>query len=365
MKRSALVLLIFVLCFLICGCNQWMDGDYLSVKPHQEQDSKPENESSEVSTYLELRDALSSLIADGMQKGIIYITGFEEGAVNSYMEKAIRYVVEDTPIGAYAVDTIRYELGTNSGKQAAAVEISYIHSRPEILRIKSARDMDDAFAVITKALEKCEASVVLHVKSFADKDFTQMVQDYMDANPATCMEMPQVTATVYPERGQERVIEVTFTYQTSRESLRTMQDRVRPVFASARLYPSGEALDQQKYAQLFSFLMERYDYTIETSITPAYSLLCHGVGDSKAFAVTYAAMCKQSELECMVVSGTRAGEPWFWNIICDSGSFYHLDLLQCSNSGGFQERTDDDMSGYVWDYSAYPACLQPTEVEGA
>lgn len=365
MKRNALIWLICVLCVLLCGCGQWRDGEYISVKPHQEQDSRPGNESSEVSSYRELRDVLSGLISDGMQKGVIYITGFEEETINSYMEKAIRYVREDTPLGAYAVDEIRYELGTNSGKQAAAVEISYIHSRPEILRIKSARNMEEAFALITEALEKCEASVVLRVGAFADKDFTQMVQDYMDANPATCMEMPQVTAAVYPERGSERVIEVAFSYQTSRESLRTMQDRVRPVFASARLYPSDEALDQQKYAQLFSFLMERYDYTVETSITPSYSLLCHGVGDSKAFAVVYAAMCAQLELECMVVSGTRAGEPWFWNIICDDGNYYHLDLLQSSALGGFQEWTDEAMSGYVWDYSAYPACQPEAESESA
>ena len=45
--------------------------------------------------------------------------------------------------------------------------------------------------------------------------------------------------------------------------------------------------------------MERYDYRIETSITPAYSLLRHGVGDSRAFAVVYAAMCQQAGLECL------------------------------------------------------------------
>ena len=98
--------------------------------------------------------------------------------------------------------------------------------------------------------------------------------------------------------------------------------------------------------------MERFDYTLETSITPAYSLLGHGVGDSKAFATVYAAMCRRADLECLVITGTRDGEPWTWNMVCDDGTYYHLDLL--SSHRGFQELTDNEMEGYVWDYSAYP-----------
>ena len=33
-----------------------------------------------------------------------------------------------------------------------------------------------------------------------------------------------------------------------------------------------------------------------------------------------------------------------------------MDLLRCSSTGGFREKTDGEMGGYVWDFSAYPAC---------
>ena len=58
----------------------------------------------------------------------------------------------------------------------------------------------------------------------------------------------------------------------------------------------------------------------------------------------------------MVVTGTRSGEPWVWNIILDNGSYQHVDLLRCSNLGGFRTFSDRGMDGYVWDYSAYPEC---------
>ena len=100
--------------------------------------------------------------------------------------------------------------------------------------------------------------------------------------------------------------------------------------------------------------MVRFDYKLDPSITPAYSLLRYGVGDSRAFATVYAAMCRRVGLECQVVAGTKAGEPWFWNIVCDDGLHFHVDLLR----GNYRGMLDGEMGGYVWDYSGYPACDQ-------
>ena len=100
--------------------------------------------------------------------------------------------------------------------------------------------------------------------------------------------------------------------------------------------------------------MERNDYRVETSLTPSYSLLRHGVGDSKAFAVVYSAMCRRAGLDCQTVSGTRDGNPWVWNIICEDGVYYYVDLLRSEAAGTMLRLTDANMSGYVWDYSAYP-----------
>ena len=82
---------------------------------------------------------------------------------------------------------------------------------------------------------------------------------------------------------------------------------------------------------------------------------------SRAFALVYAAMCREAGLGCITVTGTRAGEPWYWNIIQMDGRYYHVDLLQCYQVDWFEGKLDGDMSGYVWDYSAYPECKAPEE----
>ena len=202
------------------------------------------------------------------------------------------------------------------------------------------------------------------VDEYEIRDFTQFVQDYAEENPQTVMEIPQVSQSSYGT-GRDRVLELIFTYQTSRDSLRRMQTQVQPVFDAATLYVSGEGEDIQKFSQLYGFLMERFEYKVETSITPAYSLLRHGVGDSRAFATVYASMCRSAGLECMTITGTRSGEPWTWNIVLDNGGYYHVDLLRSNAKGQFGEYTDAEMGNYVWDYSGYPACLGVEEEEPA
>ena len=153
--------------------------------------------------------------------------------------------------------------------------------------------------------------------------------------------------------GASRVLEMRFSYQTSRDTLRSMQQNVADVFESAELYVSGDGDKWEKYAQLYSFLMERHDYTLQTSITPSYSLLRHGVGDSKAFALVYAAMCRRAGLDCETVSGTKNGEVYTWNVIADGDVYYYVDLVRCSQNGRFYPARQWEMGGYVWDYSVY------------
>lgn len=362
MKRLCALVMLTVCCFF-SGCDLWMSGHYHSVTPHLSDNAQSVQSDVEVSSYKQLQEAVVRLVENGGHECILYLTGFDQDTLDSQMDRMIAYVTQVHPVGAYAVEDVTYVLGTNAGRQAVAVNVTYVHNRSEILRIKDASDMQSAASVITHALEECETGVVVLVEHYENLDLVQMIQDHVDENPQICMEMPQVSAAVYPETGDTRVIELTFTYQTSRETLRTMQTTVEPVFASAELYVSGDADSREKYAQLYAFLMERYDYTLQTSITPSYSLLRHGVGDSKAFATVYAAMCRQAGLDCQAVSGTKNGESYWWNVLLQEETYYFVDLLQCSKDQTFRMCTREEMVGYVWDYSAYELTdeLQPVE----
>ena len=350
--RKRLIPLLVLLCLLLGGCD-WMSGSYLSITPHQEQNYGVQSKDRTASNYLQLRTVLEEMVDSGMENAVINVAGYRQDLLDEGIVNAVMYASERYPRGAWAVDEITYEIGAGGGQPAISVNISYIHGRSEIRKIKNADSMEKARNTIVAALEDCSDSVVILVKDYYAMDFVQIVEDYMAENPNIVMEMPQVAVGVYPDAGSNRILEVKFTYETSRESLRQMQQEVRRIFASAQLYINSDATEEQKFNQLYTFLLERFDYDIQTSITPAYSLLSHGVGDCEAFATVYAAMCRQAGLDCQVISGTHEGESWHWNLIREGDAYYHVDLLRCNEEGMFYSRASADMYGYVWDYSAY------------
>lgn len=352
--KKRLPAMFLAVCLLLSGCG-FLDGSYVSVTPHREQKQTQQLDAVTVSDYQELIEALKQVVATGQESAVLYVPDYPVDAVETGVDVAIRYVKYSDPVGSYAVEDIHCELGSSGNVAALAVTVQYRRSQSELLQIRKAGTMDDAKRLVEEALERFASGIVMQVEEYREQDLTQFVQDYATVNPQTVMEVPQVTETVYGS-GRGRVVELVFTYQNSRDDLRKMQSQVEPVFDAAVLYVSGDGAERQKFSQLYAFLMERFDYKIETSLTPAYSLLRHGVGDSRAFATVYAAMCRGADLECLTVTGTCSGEPRTWNIVREGENYYHVDLLRCSELGGYHTFTDGQMEGYVWDYSAYPAC---------
>lgn len=356
MKRMAA--LFAALCLLLSGCGFWADGSYSSVKPHVENSDQQDKPSVTVSDYGELKAALAEMVDAGAESGMLYLEYAREDQAKADMERAIRDVCANDPFAAYAVESIHHEFGTSGGRKAASVQIAYLPNRVRTDKIQRVQTLSQVQEVIAQRLNDCDTGVVLYFDNPEQVDYAQMVEDYALAYPQLVMETPEVTVSLYPEQGEKQIVELKFTYQTSREELRTLQNKVAPVFSSASQYVTGEWTAEEKAARLYTFLMGRYEYNIQTSITPAYSLLLYGVGDSRAFAMVYAAMCRQAELDCRVVTGTREGVTWVWNAVQIDGVYYYLDLLRCSSEGAFALHTREEMADYVWDYSAYPAAQE-------
>lgn len=349
-----LIPVLIAACLLLSGCRNWLDGDYLNVVPREEQPVQSDRPSISVHSYSELYAVLTEQVEAGAKEVLLSVNLGGEALAESSLDKAIAQLCQENPFAGYAVDTITYEFGSNIGRNTAAVTIAYLENRMEIQKIQRVENLEEAKKAIAEQLKSCSTGMVLYLEDPADTDFVQVVADYAQQYPQYVMEIPEVSVNLYPENGEKQVVELKFSYQTSRESLRVMQARVHPVFASAALVAQTSGTPEEKLSQLYTLLMERYpEYEFQTSITPAYSLLLHGVGDARAFATVYAAMCREAGIDCKTVTGTHQGSPWVWNVVQTDSGWYHIDLLQCRSEGLFSLRTDSAMTGYVWDYSAF------------
>ena len=336
------------LAVLLSGCS-WMDGSYVSMTPHEVAQSQTgEGITGTVSNYAELRSALVRMVDEGSTEALFTLEAYPRDVAQEDVDRAVEYVTKIYPIGSYAVASIDTEVGTG----ALSVDITYSHTAQELAGIRTVRGMDGAEKAIAEALDECADKLVLQISGFRDVDYNEIVAACAQRNPDRVMETPRVTFQDWPDRGEERVVELLFFYQTDRETLRAMREQVQPVFSSAALYVTGQAPERTKFSQLHAFLMERFDYRYQSSRTPAYSLLCEGVGDSRAFAQVYAAMCSRIGLEAASISGTRDGEKHHWNLVRIDGVWYHLDLLSSSQ---FRPMTEEELTGYEWDRDSIPA----------
>ena len=348
--RRLFVCVMAVLCSLsLFGCGLWMDGDYVSIEPHSQQYVHMVTTDLEVSSYEQIVDALKKLVAEGLDTGIIFLNDMSAEVARSYMETAVQDVLTTDPVSVYAVENIQYDVGQNSGRDAVAVTFTYIKSRSELLRIHYVETMEQAQDVICEVLKENGGSVIFRVDAYQETDFASVVRHCAETNPEYVMEQPSVMSAVYPESGDARLVELAFTYQTDHATLEQMQEIVYPVFFSAQLYVQSDSSPLEKYSKLYTFLMERSEYQLETSVTPAYSLLQVGIGDSSAFSNVYARMCNMAGLECYVVHGTRNGEPWTWNMVKAGESYSYVDLLRCRENRFFRLRTESEMYEYTWD----------------
>ena len=146
MKRR-MICLAAALCLLLTGCS-WFDGSYVHVTPHREQGSSGQTEAVSASNYAQLLDILEEMVTSGTESGVINVANYDRDMVEVNMTAAVQYIRNRHPVGAYAVEQMEYEVGTNSGKPAIAVNVTYRHSRIEIQKIRKAQTMEDAERVI-------------------------------------------------------------------------------------------------------------------------------------------------------------------------------------------------------------------------
>ena len=350
MKKLRLWIVVLAI-MMFCGCSAWMNGSYASVTPHKEQNFLPEQTMMTPKSYEDVVKILENMVKAGQHRSTISMDEMEEDW-QDYIEDIVDYVQDVCPIGAYAVSEITYDISNNKGKSALSVDISYRRSIADIDAVMYAQTTEEIADILHNALNTFSVCVTVCVEDYAGYNFEKMVQEYALIYPQYVIEIPRVSATMYPRDGDDRIVELVFNYDTSRATLQNMQEQVGRIFSAAEMYVSGDGMPTEKYAQLYAFLMNRYDYTLKSSGTPAYSLLYHGVGDSKAFASVFSAMCRQAGLACEVISGTRSGETWYWNMIRVEDKTYYVDLLRCQEMDKFFYKSAWEMAEYDWNFPA-------------
>ncbi len=378
MKRGKLLALVLVLACLCSGCTGLYSAGYVWETEHndpysykeetEEPTEETEAELSVVSNYYEIMSQLRGFVNAGTRHGQFLVQDYD-GELDQELRDAFSAITTTDSIGAYAIEDINYSR-TNQGEAwLVTVDAVYRHSPNEIASIPSVRGIDRAMGMIGDAMEHFRQALTLRISGYTEVDFSELIRSYCRAHPNTMIEMPEVTAEIYPDSGYVRVVVLQFRYPSEGEDLQSMQSEAASILISAEHFAQYAANETEKLTLIYNYLTSRFLYREDPEDGTVYRLLCEGVGSSESMASVTAYLCQRIGLDCRIVAGTRARvpetdeeasqtQPYFWNVVCIDGQYWHLDFQQDALSGldACQLRADADMQGYDWDREQVPAC---------
>lgn len=375
MKKLLVLFLTAALLCALTACEGWIKDDFLSVEPHIEQPvpttQAPEEEPLPVVTNRnELRGSVLGFIRDWTEHGELLVENYD-GDINADLTETIRYATQEDPIGAYAVDFADAELTGNEKSGSITVSIVFRRSAAEISSIVTVNGNNSAYAKIQNVLLSYDTALTLRIRNYQDTDFAAYISEYCMEHPDQVLCVPVLSAELYPDAGETRILELHFSYPDTRDEMRLKQESVNTILSSAASYISSGKDDYEKVALLYRFLCGRFEYSVaeEEPTMPAYNLLCDGLAHSRSFASVFFAECSTEQINCLLVSGSCGGRSCYWNMVRVGDQYYYVDLMRSITLGEkelhlltAQELTD---AGYLWDAAAYPAtpvlAIEPNE----
>ena len=356
MKRMILILLSMA---LLTGCSVLAPDSYLSITPHQSSEVQTTNtDAVTADNYMTLKAAILHLVRTGQTEGVIRVTGYD-GDLEEELQQAAFEVSTLDPLGAYAVDYMTHSCNLLVSYYEIRVSITFRRSAKDIAGIRSVSTQDHLEQILSTAIDTFDDRVAVRLHNYRDQaeDIPTFLGEYCAANPATVMEVPKITVSVYPESGSTRIVEINFLYTNNPQGLLAKQRAVANGIDAAAEYIRYRQEDYDKVQLLYAYLTQRFQYRKASTVTPLYDALCSGVADPVGLAQAWQLICDKAGVECLTVSGMKNGEAYTWNIL-RTGSYYrHLDLAQCVlDRSGLVLNSDGEMSAYYWNMEQYPAC---------
>ncbi len=355
-KKLCILLLIPIV--LLSGCRDWMNEPFVSVTPHVEEYVQHDQPVAEVATdYDGLYALILRLIEDGTTQATVDVSEYT-GALERELQRAITRVRRDDPLAAYTVTGITTQTAEVGVRHIVTMKIQYIQNLEIIREMKRAWGPAGVVSHVENALKTAESRILLEVNGYQEQELEDVVRAYYMEHMDEVMELPRLTVAVYPNNGNERIMQIDFTYTHDRQTLVTMTDEVQTMLTSAALYIRGQETELARAERLGAFLRPMLTRSGSTT-TPVYSLFHDGIADSNSLAHVFRLLCRDNGLSCQVVAGTKDGEDYCWNILMLDGVYCHVDLMESWLEDDLIPRYDEEMERYTWDGGSYPACPKP------
>lgn len=375
MRKTLTALALAAAILGISGCSRILEGEHTYSKAHTVVSTESREDAEmvlEAEDYDELCAALDTFIENGVERGAVRFSGYS-GDVEGDLAQAVLTVYNDTPEGAYCVYYINYSISRIVTVYEASVSIIYRHTPGELSLIKDCQTPEELEAVMLDALKLRADKVTVRVPEGLSNEAA--VNDAAErayyGAPESILYFPAFQIGVYPESGQERIVEITLSYPYATS---TVESRARNLSSKADRVAggiSGETVEE-KLLGVADYFAENtvYNETVNSSdilsrrysAMTAYGALVQGSAVGEGYAMATKVLCDRMGIDCTVIRGRFNNIDHAWNLVrLDNGALYHLDCSNYDPEGAVLKNDSQQLyANYWWDREAYDACDGPS-----
>ena len=362
MKLRHLTLLLCV-SLSLTGCSALLERNYATVEPHSSKFWESEAAGTlRAENYQDIVNDLLILIGQHTESATVRLYNYEDDlTVADTLEQATTEVQQETPMGAYAVEYITASSRSQRGYYEISIQISYRRTAEQVASVNTVAGSGAIRGELRDALTSFVPETAFRVNYFdqaqGDDYIPRLIRQAYYDSPAAALGLPEAVVNLYPESGQQRAVEVLFTYPEEPELLR---EKSQALTSAAQVlvdpYRTGlrnSALIPVLYRALreHTGLGEAQDAPLpapSVSGSTAYAALVEGQADSEGLALTFQLLSGKMEVGSVLVEGTLNGEPHFWNQLTADGGAHYVDLTRDA-SGTTYSAADLLSLGYVWE----------------
>lgn len=367
-KRICTVAVVIALVLSMSACGSIFDADYSYSQPYTEglQDDSALT-GIDIKNYAQLKNVLNSMVLGMTSGGELRFNNYD-GSVSDDIAAACYEIKSQTPMGAYAVDSLTYNLSRIVSYYTAEVSIVYRRSRDEMSAVDTVNGVSALRSFVRDRICEYSAGFTFRIySSIVNEQYLEkLIEDIYFSEPFMPMPEPEVSIEGFPNEGVNRIYQVGLTYDGDAELFaerkEVLAERAETICESIE---EGDAKAGAIALRCAEYI-DSQCMQIEADSTQgdtAYDVIVDGQGNSKGIALAYMSLCSNLGIECVTVRGslgTLGTEPHYWNIITIDGDHYHVDVSRMRSAGGenaFLISDEDAWGTYMWDHENYPECI--------
>lgn len=150
---------------LLTGCTAMLERTYSTVEPHSSKFWESEAAGTlRAENYQDIVNDLLLLISQHTEAATLRLYNYaDEVTVTSTVERAAAEILQETPLGAYAVEYITSTSQAQKGYYEIAIQISYRRSAEQVQALVNATSPEAVYALLETALNENKTELAVRV----------------------------------------------------------------------------------------------------------------------------------------------------------------------------------------------------------